>query len=77
MISDGGFHMSKKMKTIGERLQENEEIIKELLAEGMSERQARKQLVYRALEKWALKQMMEGNSRDTPAKEKKLISKRG
>jgi uncharacterized protein YoaH (UPF0181 family) len=59
--------MGKKMKTIGERLQENEEIMKELLAEGMSERQARKQLANRALEKWAARQMLG----DNPAEEGK------
>ncbi len=59
------------MKTIGERLQENEEIMKELLAEGMSERQARKQLANRALEKWAIKQMLEDNPQDECNKGKK------
>jgi len=70
--------MGKKMKTIGERLQENEEIIKELLAEGLSERQAYKQLANRAIEKWALKQMLEGapaeackeNKEDPPKQER-------
>ncbi len=63
--------MGKKLKTIGERLQENEEIIKELLAEGMSERQARKQLVNRALEKWAIKQMLGENCEETVKKDEK------
>ncbi len=67
--------MGKKMKTIGERLQENEEIIKELLAEGMSERQARKQLANRALEKWAIKQMLGENCEETVKKTDETQSK--
>ncbi len=62
--------MGKKMKTIGERLQENEELIKEMLAEGMTERQARKQLANRAIEKWALKQMLGDNCEITVKKDK-------
>ncbi len=62
--------MGKKTKTIGERLQENEEIIKELLAEGKSEREARKQLANRALEKWALKQMLGDNCEELLKKDK-------
>lgn len=58
------------MKTIGERLQENEEIMKELLAEGLSERQARKQLANRALEKWVAKQMLGDSCEETVKKDK-------
>ncbi len=64
--------MGKKMKTIGERLQENEEIMKELLAEGLSERQARKQLANRALEKWVVKQMLGDSCEETVKKDKEI-----
>ncbi|OLS12390.1 MAG: hypothetical protein RBG13Loki_4039 [Promethearchaeota archaeon CR_4] len=67
--------MGKKTKTIGERLQENEEIIKELLAEGLSERQAHKQLVNRAIEKWAIKQMSEDAPTEACKEEKENPSK--
>ncbi len=64
--------MGKKMKTIGERLQENEEIMKELLAEGLSERQARKQLANRALEKWVVKQMLGDSCEETVKKDTEI-----
>ncbi len=66
--------MSKKMKTIGERLQDNEEIIKELLAEGKSEREARKQLVNRALEKYVIKQMLGEGCEESIKKDEKTPS---
>jgi uncharacterized protein YoaH (UPF0181 family) len=77
--------MGKKTKSIGERLQENEEIIKELLAEGLSERQAYKQLANRAIEKWAIKQMLEGapieackeNKENPPKQEQPGADKKG
>ncbi len=68
--------MAKKMKTLGERLQENEEIIKEMLAEGMSERQARKNLANRAIEKWAIKQMLGDNPPETCKEDKEDPPKR-
>jgi aconitase B len=49
----------QRKRTIAERLQENEEIMRELLAEGYSEREARKLLVPRALEKYLQNQVLE------------------
>ncbi|HMF31864.1 MAG TPA: hypothetical protein VKK79_10635 [Candidatus Lokiarchaeia archaeon] len=49
----------KRKRTIGEKLQENEEIIRELLAEGKSEQEAQKLLVQRALERYFQKQVVD------------------
>jgi len=54
----------KRTKTIAERLQENEKIIRELLAEGKTESEAQKLLVPRALEQYVRRQMLGEDSND-------------